>query len=54
MPQHPTTLLLALLFAAKIATSPATASTHRTLNLLRGSEVAIGAELGIGDAWVGH
>ena len=39
---YPTTLLLALLFTA----TNATASTHRTLHLLRGSEVASGAEAG--------
>ena len=44
MPPHPTTLLLALLFAA---TTTTTAATHRTLNLLRGSEVSNGAVPGI-------
>ena len=50
MPPQPTTLLLALVFAATAST--ATASTHRTLNLLRGSEVDNGAELVMGEEWV--
>jgi hypothetical protein len=49
MPPHPTTLLLAMLIAAFTAT----ASTERSMNLLRGSEIINGAEPGIGEAWVG-
>jgi hypothetical protein len=50
MPPRLILFLVALLMAANTAN----ASTQRTLNLLRGSEVAVGAELGISDAWVGY
>ncbi|HRZ42350.1 MAG TPA: hypothetical protein P5228_06565 [Bacteroidales bacterium] len=45
--------LILFLFALAFAVNTATASTHHSLNLLRGSEVAVEAELGISDAWVG-